>query len=198
MKKKPVSTRCKRLIPMIALVLMTVVLNGCASNADTLASPGPTINSTQMPGKELVDDAKEMLPSMAPDASSSPDTDIPVGSQGLTSLEEIRAASEQMEEAIDMLSEVDDAAVVAIGKQALVGIEFDSQYRGPLDERVQKMILARIQTINKSVDKIYVSDAKEQYQAIEQLSEDVEKADSLTAVTEKFNALAQKLKPYSE
>ena len=109
----------KKIALLLTVLTLALSLTGCASSADTLMSPGPTLNSTQMPGNKLKEDVKDMLPGMSPDTNENSAPDMPVNSQGVPdTLEKVRQVSDEMEEAVDKLTEVDDAAVVAIGDRS--------------------------------------------------------------------------------
>ena len=184
---------------LLSALVLSITLTGCASNADTLMSPGPTVNSTQMPGTQLKDDIEDMLPGMSPKSSASPTSDMPVTSSNVPdTLDKSRTVSNEMEEAIDLLSEIDDASVVAIGNQALVGVEFESQYQGELDDRLSGMILARIQTISKGVNELFITSEAETYRQIEALSDSLETASSLSDVAARFTELTQSIQPYKK
>lgn len=197
LKKMLHGSRKKILLLPATLVILT--LAGCASNADTLMSPGPTVNSTQMPGTQLKEDVQDMLPGMSPENSASPTSDMPVNSSNTpNTLEESRKASENMEENIDLLSEIDDASVVAIGNQALVGVEFEKQYQGGLDDRIRKMILSRIQMVSKGVTELYITDDASVREKIDALADQLETATSLPQITSMFTEITSSIEPYRQ
>lgn len=186
---------------LMALLMMTaVLLTGCTSNADTLASPTP--GATQMipqvspnPTDGMMDDLMpDLMPSASPDASAAP----ALGAGGITTLEGAKRASEMMEDALEKLSEVDDAYVVATGSTALVGLEFNGQYQGGVDERLQKMVLTRIQTVNKTVTGVAVTAEADLVRQIESLAETLENATSLSAVTTQADELMAAIPVYRE
>lgn len=166
------------------LTITAVLLTGCTSNADTLASPTPgmpmmTPQVSPQTTEGIIDQlTPDMMPSMNPDASAAP----ALGAGGITTLEDARRVSEQMEDALEKLSEVDDAYVVATGSTALVGLEFDDQYQGGVDERLKKMVLTRLQTVDKSVTGAAVTSDPALVKQIEALSDTLENATSLSAV----------------
>ena len=140
-----------------------------------------------------------MLPGMSPENSASPTSDMPVNSSNTpNTLEESRKASENMEENIDLLSEIDDASVVAIGNQALVGVEFEKQYQGGLDDRIRKMILSRIQMVSKGVTELYITDDASVREKIDALADRLETATSLPQITSMFTEITSSIEPYRQ
>lgn len=178
------------------MLAAALLLTGCAGNADTLASPTPGTNA-------------QMMPSTSPGAENTPmlTTDMPILSDlqegvnavmGLTSLQDVQKASEEMEDAVEQLSEVDDAYVIAYEDTALVALEMNSQYQGTVDERLQKMVLSRVQTIEKSITGVAVTDDAAKVQEIRQLSEQLDDATSLADITAKLEQMMQDIPVYKE
>lgn len=178
------------------LLTAAIMLTGCATNADTLASPTPGTNA--------------LSPSTSPDTPmSSPmlTTQVPILSDmeqgldammGLNSLQDVQRASEEMEDAVEQLSEVDDAYVIAHEDTALVGLELNSQYQGQVDERLEKMVLGRVQTIEKSISGVAVTAEKDKVQQIRQLAQQLDNAQNLAEVTQQMEAIVSGLTVYQE
>ena len=177
----------------ILLVLSTALLAGCAGNADTLASPSPGATGSMMP--QVSTNATDGMNGLMPDASAAP-TDG-TGS-GILSLEDAKKASEAMEDAIVKLTEIDDAYVIATGDTAVVGLKFDQQYQGKLDDRIKKMVLTRVQTVDKAVTGVAVTTDVAQVKEIEALAQALESASSLDAVKTQMDELAAQITVYRE
>lgn len=190
----------KVLFLMALLMMMAALLTGCTSNADTLSSPTPgapmmTPQVSPQATEGIIDQlTPDMMPSMSPDASAAPT----LGAGGITTLEDAKKASEQMEDALERLSEVDDAYVVAAGSTALVGLEFNDQYQGGVDERLKKMVLTRLQTVDKSVTGAAVTADAALVKQIEALSDTLENATSLSAVATQADELIGQIQVYRE
>ena len=178
------------------LLTAAIMLTGCATNADTLASPTPGTNA--------------LSPSTSPDTPlSSPmlTTQVPILSDmeqgldammGLNSLQDVQRASEEMEDAVEQLSEVDDAYVIAHEDTALVGLELNSQYQGQVDERLEKMVLGRVQTIEKSITGVAVTDDAAKVSEIEKLSEQLDNAQDLGQITAAMESMLSEFTVYRE
>lgn len=180
---------------LLLMVLMAVLLTGCASNADTLASPTPG--------------ATNMLDNLAPGAGTStaapaPQTTGTAGPEGMAgqtangekTIEDTRKAAQVMEEAVEKLSEVDDAYVIPMGGTALVGLKFASQYQGETDDRLKKMVLARVQTVDKEITKVAVTSMEPLVTGIQALAETLKGASSLDDVNDKAEELLKQLTVY--
>lgn len=179
---------------LLPLCLAAAVLAGCASNADTLASPSPAISG--MPSASP--SAAGGTSSPQPDASGMPGDSAMPGMGGVTSLEDAKKESEEMEDAIGKLSEVDDAYVVAIDTRALVGVKYNSQYQGQTDDRMKKMILTRIQTVDKAITGVAVSSDEAQVKEIQSLAEALDSAASLSAISTQAEDLMNQITVFTE
>ncbi|MBE5782017.1 MAG: hypothetical protein E7329_01725 [Clostridiales bacterium] len=181
---------------LLLLTVAAALLTGCASNADTLASPTP--GATQMLPQASPNATDGMMNgpanSIAPDASSAPT----LGAGGITTLEDAKKASEEMEDALEKLTEVDDTHVVATGKNALVGLEFTAQYQGEVDDRLKKMVLSRVQTVDKTVTGVAVTADEKLVEEIDALAETLESATSLDAVATQADDLMNQISIYTE
>ena len=187
---------------LLLLTLAALVLAGCSGSADTL--PTPTPGATDMtpqasPGATTgVDGMMDgLLPgsTVSPDASGAP----AVGAgAGIATVEDAKKDSEEMEDAIEKLSEVDDAYVVAVGNTAVVGVEFDAQYKGGVDDRMKGMVLTRVQTIHKGVTQAAVTDEAAQVGKIEALADTLDEATSLSALSAQAEELSGQVGLYSK
>lgn len=187
---------------LLLLFLSAALLCGCAGNADTLASPTPGagggMNSPMAPS--TTDDMNGILDlnSPGPEVSAAPDDNATSAAGGIASLEDAKKASEEMEDAIGKLSEIDDAYVVATGDNALVGVKLNDQYQGEVDDRMKKMVLSRVQTVDKSVTGVAVTADEAQVNQIEALSKSLDEASSLSAVSAQAQELIQQIQVYQE
>lgn len=181
---------------LLLLTMAAALLAGCASNADTLASPTPGSTHMLPQASPNATDGMMMSPgtTMTPDASSAPT----LGAGGIATLEDAKKASEEMEDALEKLSEVDDAYVVATGTQALVGLKFTAQYQGEVDDRLKKMVLSRVQTVDKTVTGVAVTAEEKLVKEIDALAEALESATSLDAVTTQADDLMNQISIYTE
>ncbi len=186
----------KKLFPILLLTILgSLLLTGCASNAGALATPTPRANGAQ----------NGMMPSLtatkspAMDATDRPAaTGMPSGNVGVQTPEDARNASQSMEEAIERLSEVSEASVIALGDTALVGVKFGPEYQGKADDRIKKMVLARAQTVDKTIRSVAVTDDVKLIQDIQALTETLGSALSLEPLQSQVNDLVRQITVYTE
>lgn len=153
-------------LTIAALSLFTA----CASEADTMISPSPSASTAPAP---------TMPPAVTNDPAG---TDAPLGSApgnnngmagnggmagadgttgnasaaGVTTMEDSRRVSQRVAEEVEKLSELDGAEAIVVDDMAVVGVKYDSQYKTGMDERLKKMVEARVQAVDKNITKVYV------------------------------------------
>ena len=162
----------KKWILTMLCAFALVLLAGCTSNADVLPSPSPNA-TTMMPSPSI-------LPTVMP-ASPSPGVGTPTtapgtSGAGITTLQNAQSASEDIAAELNKLSEVQSAAVVAAGDTAVVGLVFDSQYKGGLTQRITDMVKDRIGTVNTGIKNIGVTAEAAQVKSVQDLASNMAKS----------------------
>ena len=193
----------KTLLFLLLAFAAAALLTGCASNADTLPSPTPgtgNLLDPLMPGMNATNP-----PSLSPTQNGAGATALPEGNataspsaNGTQTLETARQNAQAMEEAVEKLTEVDDAYVVPMGDTALVGLKFASQYQSGADERLKKMVLARVRTVDQAVNKVAVTENAALVTGIQALAETLNTASSLDDVNNKAEDMLRQLTVYTE
>ena len=182
----------KRTLMLLALTLLSAaLLTGCVSSADTLASPTP--GATNMLDNLLPGGGVNTLSPAQTDGTAIQPEGTPAPA---ASVEDARKTAKAMEEAVEKLSEVDDAYVITVGDTALVGLEFEKQYQGETDERLKKMVLARLQTVDKNIAKVAVTSDEPLVTGIEALTEALKSASSLDDVNKRAEEMLKQLTVY--
>jgi len=189
----------------ILLAICTLSLSlftACTSNADTMpqnsptVSNGPTTTGTSSPDNSM-NPMDDMMPSNTDGAGTvggmdgangmngmndtngmngTAQTTNTMNNGGVNTVEDAKRVSEQISEEVEKLSELDDAEAVVAGNIALVAVEYDSQYQGGLTDRLKDMITERVETIDKAVTSVHVTDSEEMMTLIKGLSDKLESA----------------------
>ena len=188
----------KRILILLAITLLSLALfTACTSNADTMPQTSPTASSapSAMPTTQP---AGTMEPSISMSPSATQGTagvggmdNTPANGAmtngGVNTVEDARRVSDQIADEVEKLSEIDNAEAVVAGNIALVAIEYDDQYQGGLTDRLKDMITERVETIDKAITSVHVSDSTEMYATIKELR------NSLTSANLSFEELQTKL-----
>ncbi len=177
----------KKWILTMLCALALFLLAGCAV-ADVLPSPSPAA-TTMMPSPSI-------LPSVMPAASPSPGVGTPTttapGTSGaaIKTIDEAKKVSQDIETELEKLSEVSEATVVAAGDTAVVGLTFDSQYKGGMTKRITDMVNDRIGTVNTAIQNIGATAQAAQVKSVADLAATMEKSGTtITTLQTQVDAL---------
>ena len=164
----------KKIWLLLLLLLAAALLAGCASSADTTpSSPRP--------------DATGMIESILPRATDNVGTSPSPGAQ----------ATDDPTMPMAGIESVEDAWVTAAGHTALVGLKFTRQYQGKVDDRMKKMVLERVQTVEKGVTGVAVTADEAMIKKIQALTETLKDAASMSAVSSQVDELAREITVYT-
>lgn len=103
-----------------------------------------------------------------------------------------RAQAETVEDAIEQLSEIDDAHVAVAGTSALVGVEFDDAYRGEVTDRIREMIAGVVKKADPRIEMVAVTAAADDVKAISDMADRVRNGEALENFREDVNAIIRK------
>ncbi len=202
----------KTLLTLCALSL-AATLGGCKSAPDmTSATDRPTGTASASPSvtavipsqnDSMIDgvgenngiteggmtDGNGLMDGMtgAPDATVIPE------STGVTSMDKAKRVIEQIEDELERLSEVEDAEVVIAGNKAAVGLEFDDQYQGGLDERLRKIVRERVDGVVGGISTVAITADETIMDAIESLGERLDTMSDMNALQSDLDAIIKKI-----
>ena len=71
------------------------------------------------------------------------------------------SGAQNVESALEQLSEIAQARVAIAGRTALVGVTFDDAYRGQLTERIRDMIAGVVKKADPSIERVAVTAAED-------------------------------------
>ena len=97
--------------------------------------------------------------------------------------------TQKISDAVERISEVNDAEVVVSEKRVLVAVEFEDQYNAGLDERMKQTIIETVQKVDDSLTDIEVTDDDTLYGQVKGLAERVGKATGLDELADDFGDL---------
>ena len=202
----------KKTLLILSSLLLTMTLSSCRAskgNATATTNPTSTATSTASPnvttvipgttngvdGTGMTDGTGMMDGAGALNGTDGvlPDATVIPESTGVTSMDKARRVIEQIEEELERLSEVDDAEVVIAGNKAAVGLEFDDQYHGGLDDRLRGIIKERIDGVISGISTIAITSDEAVMDAIESLGERLDTMADMSALQSDLDAIIRKI-----
>ena len=189
----------KKILATLSLMMLCAALTACTATANdmpmntTAPSAGVTDAPNMMPtagiGTDLLPGAVNDMVDGVTDPLASEDPEA----AGVTTVSTARRAIEQIEDELERLSEVSDAEVVLAGNSAAVALEFDSQYKGGVDDRLVEIIKERIGGVISGVTNIAVTTDKTLMDQLDTLGERLETASDIADIQNDLNAIISKI-----
>jgi len=140
----------KRLFFVFALILLVgVVASGCMNRAqEGIVEPAPSPNYMPQGTTTESSAAREAAPRFNWTANAA-----------------------QIEARIGQISEISEARVVVTGNTALVGVRFNSAYRGEMTERIREMVAAEVMAADPQITTVAVTADEDDVEDIYEISD---------------------------
>lgn len=97
--------------------------------------------------------------------------------------------AEKIAQAVQQISEVEEAKVVVNNGRALVAVKFDAQYSAGLDDRMKQHIIQTVQKVDDTLKDVEVTDDDTLYGQIKGLGERVANVTGLDELADDFGDL---------
>lgn len=97
----------------------------------------------------------------------------------------------QIEEAIGRISEISESRVVVTNSTALVGVRFDSVYKGQLTERIRQMVAAEVMKADPSIQTVAVTSDAGDVEKVYQLSDQIRSGRTADELSQDINAIVR-------
>ena len=196
----------KGLMILLCIAMAGMALSGCASRraSGTTATAAPIVTNspmgTQRPAATIMPEASPdmdmgMLPENTTGMPATTDTmdngmmNSRNEASGMTPAQADRLA-ERVEEAIERISEIDDAeAVIDTDNRVVIAVEFDEQYNAGLDDRMKDMIVEAVQKVDDGLTEIEITDDDTLYGQVKSLGDRLAKATGLDELADDFGDL---------
>ncbi|MBR5224645.1 MAG: YhcN/YlaJ family sporulation lipoprotein [Clostridia bacterium] len=180
----------KSILLVLAVSAALVVLAGCSlGNTDTMGSTkAPEVTFTPaatMTPLATIAPAGSMAPESSPMGTAGGMTNAATGDMANSAAggaaasmtpAEAGKTAEKIAEAVERISEIDDAEVIVRDNRALVAVEFDDQYSAGLDERMKQLITETVQKGESAITEVSITDDNTLYGQVKSLAERIGKA----------------------
>ena len=177
----------KSILLVACLSLLTVTLAGCSLGG------GKTLSATPSPVVTFSPEAPAVTPmnTIAPAMTSAPTdggvmdgaadnangaVDMTGGTNAQMTPADAGRLAERIAEALERISEIDDAEVIVRDNRALVAVEFDDQYSAGLDERMKQQITETVKKEDEKITEVEITDDNTLYGEVKSLAGRIGKA----------------------
>jgi len=136
---------------MICALLVGAALSGCMNAGNRLSGTDDAGSAA----RQTTDNASVM-----PNATSA----VQMAFDWLTGRTEV-------ENKINLLSEIESSRIVTTGRTALVGVTFASQYQGEMTQRIQNLIAGIVEEADPNIQVVAVTSEKEDVDKINAIAD---------------------------
>ena len=150
----------------MCMAAVSVMMVGCSANTVSTAptaSPMATAEATAEPSPAATTEA--MTPAQA------------------------GQLAEKIAQAVQQISEIDEAQVVVNNGRALIAVRFDAQYSAGLDDRMKQQITETVQKVDDNLKDVEITDDDTLYGQIKGLGERVANVTGLDELADDFGDL---------
>ena len=169
----------KWILALLCMIAVGMTLSGCAAGTANTVSP-TTAPATAQP-------TSTMSATNSPMATAQP-SESPMAQTSMTPAQAGQLA-ERISDAVERISEIDDAEVIVYDDRVLVGVEFEDQYNAGLDDRMKQMITEKVQEVDRSLTRVEITNDETLYGQIKSFGERLGKATGFDELADDFGDL---------
>lgn len=179
---------------LLCMIAAGMLMTGCAAGnaSGTTATTSPKTTDAPMAAATI---APTMQATSQPLTGNTMEPDNLMGAQAGAASRMTPAQSgklaEQISEAVERISEIDEAQTVVTDDRVLVAVKFNEQYKAGLDDRMKETITKTVQETDEKLAnvKIQITDDDTLYGQVKGLGERVAKATGLDELADDFGDL---------
>lgn len=182
----------KSILALLCIVMAGMALSGCSART----ASGMNATAAPMVTNSPANQETALAPTAAPQTSPASDNlgmnnganAANTAADAMTPADAGRLA-EKIADAVERISEIDDAEVVVHNDRVLVAVEFEDQYQAGLDERMKQMIVEAVQKVDDGLRNIEITDDDTLYGQVKGLGQRLANATGLDELADDFGDL---------
>ena len=165
----------KWFLALLCMAAASMVMAGCSAKTMSVSPMATNVPPTNSP---IATAEATVEPSPAATAGATDMTPAQAGK-----------LAEKIAQAVQQISEVEEAKVVVNNGRALVAVKFDAQYSAGLDDRMKQQIIQTVQKVDDTLKDVEVTDDDTLYGQIKGLGERVANVTGLDELADDFGDL---------
>ena len=191
----------RKVIPVILMIAAAcLALAACMNNGATDAQPTPTPTADYAPNGGVNGAANNGTANDgANGAANNGAATAPEGANGNTAAAtdgtlnpfDWANGASGVEKALARISEIADARVVVTNSTALVGVQFDSAYKGELTERIREMVAAEVLKADPNIQTVAVTASPDDVKKVYDLSDRIRSGRTADELSAEINAIVR-------
>lgn len=174
---------------ILSLVLIFIMLFVVSCTMRRPADPNPNDNRQT-----------RFTPRFSPNPRRSPIPRRPIGPNASPSPRTNRNGdmtdrAEEIADAVADEKEIESATCIITGDTAMIGVQFDDQYKGELTDKIKKKVEEVAKRADKDIDRVVVTADPDIVSRIEDIFEDIGEGRPLSGFAREINELLNRIQP---
>jgi len=91
--------------------------------------------------------------------------------------------------------EIESATCLITGNTALIGVQFDKQYKGELTDRIKKAVEEKVKAKDDRIKRVIVTADPDMVSRIEDIFKDIGKGKPLSGFVKEINEMINRIQP---
>ncbi len=129
-----------------------------------------------------------------PEAGTSAEPTAPAAS-GTMSDEDAMTVAKKVSDEVQRLSEIKKATTLVVGDTALIGVEFDAQYKGEMTTRIKDMVANRAKAADKRIQNVSVTADPDLLTRVQDLGKKLDGGSVISDITTEFTEIVNRIAP---
>lgn len=129
-----------------------------------------------------------------PETGTSAEPTAPAAS-GTMSDEDAMTVAKKVSDEVQRLSEIKKATTLVVGDTALIGVEFDAQYKGEMTTRIKDMVASRAKAADKRIQNVSVTADPDLLTRVQDLGKKLDGGSVISDITTEFTEIVNRIAP---
>lgn len=114
---------------------------------------------------------------------------------GTMSDSDAMAVAKKVSDEVQRLSEIEKATTLVVGDTALIGVQFDAQYKGEMTTRIKDMVANRAKAADKRIQNVSVTADPDLLTRVQDLGRKLDGGSVLSDITTEFTEIVNRIAP---
>lgn len=182
---------------VVGVVVFTVLAVGCAPNRRPDETPNDTTPNDTTPKDTTPDDTTPNDTTPNDDTEDKMKDTTPGGTTtDDTTNDEARSdEAKKIADKVEDIDEIDSATCVISDDTAIVGVQFDKEYKGELTDEVKKKVEDVAKKAEDNIDRVAVTADPDLFDRLTTLVDDIGKGKPLTGLRDEIDEILNRIQP---
>ena len=187
------------LFSVLAFILVMMFVVSCAPvRRPGTNVPSPTPGTRQTRGVPRTTPNQPLVPSPTPGpvTPNTVTTPNPTGNNRTgTNVGDMENRAERIADAAAEQKEIESAACVITGNTAMVGVQFNEQYKGKLTDAIKSQVENKVKDADNRITRVVVTADPDLVSRIEDIFKDIGNGKPISGFTKELNEMINRINP---